>query len=365
MKFKPSIARRVTLALTGVMMLAIAMVMAIAFLIHKAMEQRLVGGLAHHSIDGTVYVRFDALGQDELTQKFGLILLAIALVFMVLSYWLGGRVAKWVVSPLQTLTDQLTQWVPGASSFRVSRSDEIGRLKDAFNRVQHQVDESIAREREYAANLHHEIRTPLARIRSDCELMLHRKDTQTDAGRRLRRMMRSVDDIADALEGVYDIARAQQGPSETVNLRECVDEVFAQWASDAEAAQLTLGNKVDSSHTVTVNNYALVTVVRNLLRNAIAHAAPAALQILSVEDGIVVVDSGAGIAPDDLPYVFDRYHSAGLVDQASGHAQPARNDQRTGLGLAIARQVCATHGWNITVQSPVADGKGTAFHLRF
>ncbi|HEY9281068.1 MAG TPA: HAMP domain-containing sensor histidine kinase [Eoetvoesiella sp.] len=318
------------------------------------------------SLDGKLYVRYDAAAHEELTRNFSLVLLLIALFFLAASYITGIRVAKWVVLPLQTLTERLTHWAPGSPSVPVPHAHEAGRLLEAFNRVQDQVDDSIAREREFAANLHHEIRTPLSRIRSDSELMLLLSTLGQDELKRLRRIIRSVDDITGSLESTYNIALAEKGPMETVSLFDCVNDAFSRLEIEADNARLELMNNTDNDHNVLLNRYALLTVIRNLIRNAISHAAPATLDVRSIHGGLAFIDSGPGIAAAELPCIFDRYYSSRLIDQTYQNASGSSDNKgKVGLGLAIAQRVCATHGWDITVKSPLDRCGGTAFYLTF
>ena len=102
--------------------------------------------------------------------------------------------------PLLDLTDRLSTWAPGSPDLAVTRDDEAGRLIEAFNRMQNQVDRSIAREREFAGNLSHEVRTPLAAIRSDSELMLLTQVLTPDQRQRLARILDNVDDVVVCLK---------------------------------------------------------------------------------------------------------------------------------------------------------------------
>src|SRR3546814_9535840 len=109
-----------------------------------------------------------------------------------MSRWLAGL----VVGPLLELAGHLSNWAPGAPDLSVRRDDEVGRLVEAFNRVQNRVEESLTFEREFAFNLSHEIRGALAAIRTDAE-MLTLEATLAAAGRqRLERMVAQVDLIA-------------------------------------------------------------------------------------------------------------------------------------------------------------------------
>src|SRR3546814_10127824 len=84
-----------------------------------------------------------------------------------MSRWLAGL----VVGPLLELAGHLSNWAPGAPDLSVRRDDEVGRLVEAFNRVQNRVEESLTFEREFAFNLSHEIRGALAAIRTDAEML--------------------------------------------------------------------------------------------------------------------------------------------------------------------------------------------------
>ena len=106
----------------------------------------------------------------------------------------------------------------------------------------------------------------------------------------------------------------------------------------------------------------LLTVLRNLVRNAVEHAAPATLTAsLDADGALLLSDDGKGIAADDLPFLFRRYYSGRMRD--SGMA--GRDETARGLGLAIAKRVCDMQGWTLTVDSSrEGEQRGTRFTLR-
>jgi signal transduction histidine kinase len=129
-------------------------------------------------------------------------------------------------------------------------------------------------------------------------------------------------------------------------------------------ADLRLDNRLPAGQVLTLDRYALLTVLRNLVRNAIEHAAPATLTVaLDAQGGLELRDDGKGIAASDLPFLFRRYFSGRLRDSGvAGGDETAR-----GLGLAIAKRVCDMQGWSLSVESSQAEGpaRGTRFLLRF
>ncbi|MNK79295.1 Swarming motility regulation sensor protein RssA [compost metagenome] len=312
---------------------------------------------------GRVYLLYDATDNEERVHDFGLIVLGVGAICVVGAYALSRRVAAVAVGPLLDLTDRLATWAPGSPDLAVTRDDEAGRLIEAFNRVQNQVDKSIAREREFAGNLSHEVRTPLAAIRSDSELMLLTQVLTPDQRLRLTRVMDNVDDVIVSLESARAMARDQLRPPEPVDLAECMEDAWRGYAAQAKIADLRFDNQVSEGQVLTLDRYALLTVLRNLVRNAVEHAAPATLTAtLGAEGGLELRDDGKGIASADLPFLFRRYYSGRMRDSGVADGdEPAR-----GLGLAIAKRVCDMQGWSLSVESSrEGDARGTRFSLRF
>jgi len=314
---------------------------------------------------GRLYVLYDATANETRVTEFGLIVLVLGLACIVASYVLARKVAALAVGPMLELTDRLSTWAPGAPDLAVQRDDEAGRLIEAFNRVQNQVDRSIAREREFSANLSHEIRTPLAALRSDAEIMLLDSTLKPDASMRLRRMMREVDSVVAAMQSVRALASERPGDRLDVALAECLDDAWRGYRAQAGQAGLRLVNALAPDDRRELDPYALLMVLRNLIRNAIEHAAPATLTVSAVDDGLLVADDGAGIAAADLPFVFDRYYRGRLGDTFPGDAGDDAAETR-GLGLAIAKRVCDMQGWRLSVESATeGPRRGTRFLLRF
>ncbi|WP_427184585.1 sensor histidine kinase [Bordetella bronchialis] len=315
-----------------------------------------------------VFVLYDGTDNEDCVFDFGLIVLGLGVICIVAAYGVARKVAYLAVGPMLTLTDRLSTWAPGSPDLAVERNDEAGRLVEAFNRVQNQVDRSLAREREFAANLSHEVRTPLAAIRSDGELMLLASSINADQRTRLNRIVKNVDSVAAALESARAMARDKPRAPEPVDLSECLAAAWQGLEPYAEQAGLGLDAHVPSGTVRLLDRYALLTVLRNLIRNAVEHAAPATLTVSVIEDGLEVRDNGKGIPADDLPFVFERYYSVRRRDtqgQGGDEAEAAQALER-GLGLAIAKRVCDMQGWSLSVESWVdAARHGTCFTLRF
>ncbi|WP_028604448.1 sensor histidine kinase [Ottowia thiooxydans] len=320
-------------------------------------------------MDGKLYVMYDSLLVEQQSRIFAFALMAIVLVFSILAFLISVRISHWLIAPLNVLVERLTRWAPSGAQTATSPSNELDRLMDAFNRVLDQVDAAITDQRQFSANLQHEIRTPLAIIRSDAELLLRSHPAApTRESTRLQRIMGAVDEIKESLESTYSLSNAYNGGHESVQLHACVQDVGEGLRMEASQTRLDIENKVQSEHVEYLNRYALLTVMRNIVRNAIKHAAPATLEVRSIPHGLVFTDTGPGISETELPYIFDRYASRRRVDarpMASGADDRSDPTERTGLGLAIAIRVCTLQSWEIKAESPVELGRGARFTLLF
>lgn len=320
-------------------------------------------------MNGRLYMLYDTIILEKQSRNFLHALVAILLGCSILAILISNTVARWLVNPLNALTDRLTRWIPGFPVADIPHTNESERLMYVFNQVQDQVDASIADQREFSANLHHEIRTPLMVIQSDAELALRNKLSKSeDVNARLRRIIKSVREIDQSLESTFNLAHARFEDVERVNMHACVNDIFENLSAEAEKAGLTFINAVDERYTETLSQLALMTVLRNIMRNALLHAAPAVLKVESVASGLLFTDTGPGIAPQELETIFERYFSNRRRDQhtqtPAPHSAP-RQINKTGLGLAIAKRVCVMQSWHLDVVSPLRDGKGTRFSLVF
>lgn len=316
---------------------------------------------------GRVYVRYDATENEERVYEFGAILVGLWLACSLAGYWLSRLVAGLIVRPMMDVTNRIASWAPGAPGIKVNRDDEVGRLIEAFNRVQDRVDQSIAQEREFSANLSHEVRTPLTTIRTDAEIAALADEVPASVKKRLGRIMLNVDEIGATLETARAVSSAVAGPRVPVVLAQCLDDAWSSLSEHAQRAGLTLVNKLPEDAIEELDRYGLLIVLRNLIRNAIDHAAPATLSVVLYGRGLKFTDDGPGIAADDLPYLFERYYRGRWKDLVAANGTGGADEAvERGLGLAIAKRVCDTQGWRLSVTSQTGGADhNTSFFLQF
>ena len=121
--------------------------------------------------DGRLTVVLDATEAEERVYRFGFTLCALWLGCVAGTIWIARGVAAFAVGPIVAATRTIASSAPGQPLPTTGRNDEAGVLMETFNRFRDRVDDMVEREREFAANLDHEIRTPLTTIRTDAELV--------------------------------------------------------------------------------------------------------------------------------------------------------------------------------------------------
>jgi signal transduction histidine kinase len=283
-------------------------------------------------------------------------------VLFVASLGVGWVVAGRVLRPIGRITSVARDIQATDLSRRIELpgpDDELKQLGDTFDAMLARLDAAFAAQRQFVADASHELRNPLAIIRTNVDVAL--ADPRADP-EDLRHTMvvvkRASDRMARLVDDLLALARRQEPilEHEPVDLGAAVAEASDDFVVPAAARNIVLDRAIAPGVVVTGDRDALKRAVANLLENAVRLAPPGSRIRLATgsEDDqawIAVADEGPGIAPEDQPHVFDRFWRA---DKARSRA-----DGGTGLGLAIVRQIAESHGGQVRLQSKV--GVGSSF----
>lgn len=213
------------------------------------------------------------------------------------------------------------------------------------------------RSKEFIAQVAHELRTPITLVRTGCEVLATIPDLSERHRQRLARMMSALDHMAESVGSFMILARdGHLGPPDTVSLLEVCGDLRALHAGEARDRGIDIRVEVPVEAAVQAHRDALLTVIGNLLRNAIRHAAGAGQVVLSYSNGTLrVADQGPGISLDERARIFQPFYRARRAAEGDSHG--------LGLGLAIVKRICDFYEWRIEVTD--RPGGGTEFRIHF
>ncbi len=303
------------------------------------------------------------LNQDDVNSTLHILLLIMLFAYPVtlaIAALGGVLLAGRVLSPI----DHLTGLAERISAEDLSRrlnldlpDDELGRLARTFDAMIARLDDAFRRQRRFTADASHELRTPLTAIKGQAEVALQR-DRSPEA---YRQTIGAINEEADRLirltGSLLSLARADAGQIalslDNVDVGDIVNSAAEHARPGAAAKNLQLLIEPGSQTTIAADQDLLIQLLLNLLDNAIKYTPDGGRVTVSWElhDDAVslsVRDTGAGIAPEDIPHIFDRFYRA---DKARSRAAGG-----AGLGLSISRWIAEAHGGSISVQSEPEQG---------
>ncbi|HET8990179.1 MAG TPA: HAMP domain-containing sensor histidine kinase [Acidimicrobiales bacterium] len=277
----------------------------------------------------------DITGQIEQLHELFTTLLLVAAGGLLVAFGLGLFLARQALHPLEEVTNEIESVsLTNDLEHRLDEGDddELGRLRRVFNELLRSVESSQSLQRQLVVDASHELRTPLTSLRTNAQVLARRPDLSSEEMAQLTTdMITQVDELTALVGDLAELARGErsEGDVRTLRLDDCVDECVETARTYARPHDLTVDVESEPSFVVGRQDR-LVRAVSNLLTNAVKFTPEGGRIVVRTREGWVSVsDSGPGVAPGEVPYVFDRFW----------RSPSARGLPGSGLGLSIVAQV--------------------------
>jgi two-component system, OmpR family, sensor histidine kinase MprB len=278
------------------------------------------------------------------------ILLGVSLGGIALATLLGWMVARASIRPVRKMSDATEHVIStGDLTQRIESlgSDELSRLAANFNVMLGVLDRSMTTQRQLVSDASHELRTPIAVVRTNIEVLARGEGlSPEDRAELLADVVAQLEELSLLVSDLVELARDGEPAVEPEAVR--FDEVVDRAVARARRLAPRVVFEEDLRPCLVVGVPArLERAVANLLDNAAKWSSPGGLVEVWLQDGeLTVRDHGPGIDPDDMPKIFDRFY----------RAPSARGLPGSGLGLAIVRAVADSHRGRVAAERPEGGG---------
>jgi signal transduction histidine kinase len=306
-------------------------------------------------------------------------------ITLIVSVLVALLLARSIAKPITRLTQATEAVARGDYAHRVQLQgrDEIGRLATSFNTMAEQVQRSRQMEKDFVANVSHELKTPLTSIQGFSQAIL---DGAVQDWQGVRRAAQTIFDettrMARLVGDLLTLARIESGQmpmaQEPIDLNDLLLRWVERFRSRAASAGETIITALEPLPMMTGDAGRLEQVMTNLIDNALKYnhaggtvtvtAKPQVAESVTKSSVlarhrlvmapsrpwiiITIADTGEGIPPEDMPRLFERFYRGDKARAAGG----------TGLGLSIAKEIIAAHGGDIAAESEL--GRGSTFTIR-
>lgn len=290
-------------------------------------------------------------------QEILLAFLFVDVVGILLTYFVAGRALR----PLTKLSAKMAQmdennW--NCAMTEPDTHDEIGQVSESFRHLMERLQDSFQAQKHFAANAAHELKTPLAVMKSAIQVLhLEEKPSAEEYEETLELCLETTEQLSQMVEELLVISNPKEEAKEEISLKKMTEEIFQKYAGQIQEKDLVVWQQVQQDTWYT-HPVLMRFLLENLLSNAVKYNRQGGSIRLTAEIKenqlhLEVADTGIGISPEHLPHIFTCFY----------RADPSRNKEiaGNGLGLSIVKTAVEKMQGEITVESE--EGKGTCFHV--
>lgn len=301
-----------------------------------------------------LYVAMNLSSEEQLLSAYWRTLSFVIFAALIIAVAMGYYIARKGLQPVSRLATIVDELDAHGLHRRVSKDswpEELQPMAAKFDGLLSRLEDSFGRLSRFSADIAHELRTPLHILRGEAEIVLTKGESKNDFRACIESATEEYERLSRMVEALLFLARTEQPDAQldkgSLLLEQEVAAVCAFYQAMADENGVSLS--AHGEGTVFADSALLRRALGNLVANSLRHThnngqvVVEARQTLNHGAVITVSDTGDGIAPEDLPYVFDRFYRA---DSAR-----SRGDTGTGLGLAIVSSIMKLHGGTVSIQS--------------
>lgn len=302
--------------------------------------------------DFWVFLTYDVSENRELLRRLIWALVTVVLFFSLLSLALGVWSSGRVLAPLTDLArrlELLDEHAPTVSLKTHFPDDEVGQLAAALDDYAARLHELVERDQAFNADVSHELRTPLAVIAGATELMLTQPDLSERHRERLLRIARAARQSTDITTALLHLVRASREPGSGLvaqDVGRIAEQVVGNYRPLVGERPLRIELDILSPLSVIAPEAVIAVTLGNLIGNAVRYTAEGEVRVEVDKGEVRILDTGPGIAEEELPHVFDRHF----------RGRQAAGTKGSGLGLSIVRRLCDLYGWHIVFKNRASGG---------
>lgn len=321
----------------------------------------------------TVYIRgitsvTDAEESFRITLRFSMIILPL---LAGVEAFIGYRFTRRTLLPVKKITETVQDIRTDADlSRRVELTkgrehgrDEIYHLAHTFDQMLGQLEDVFQREKQFTSDVSHELRTPVSVILAQCEACLSDQELSERQKEPIRLIERKAQEMAGMISNLLLLSRADEGRQklnkERLNISELTQITAEEQQMLAEEKNVKICTDIAPDIFAQVDESFYIRLLVNLISNAVTYSKEKGTVKISLkkrgeEIAGMVEDDGIGIAPKDLPYIWERFYRADTSRTDSSHS---------GLGLSMVKWIVEAHGGRIEVESEQGKGSKFIFYL--
>ena len=318
----------------------------------------------------TYWVKGICILNDELqtvktTMKSAALWMALLVVLSVAGvYFLLNR-AFAPVEKIRRTAEEIVEGQDLSKRIRIGNGkDELHKLANSFDNMLERLQQTLEREKQFTADASHELRTPIAVIRSECECAKVSGKTPEEYEQALDTIGRQADRMQKMVGGLLTICRmennALQADLEETNISELLNFICDD-QEEIQGQEIAMVRNIAPNIVAMADRELLARLCINLIANAYQYSKKTGTITVSLHRSgencvLSVRDTGIGIAETELPKIWDRFYR---VDTARSNDE----NNHVGLGLSMAKRIAQCHGGDLRVESKLGEGSNFIFTL--